>query len=352
MKCKTNENIKPLNGFDFSNKILIASRYKGGTKITSNTGLPLLIMVASIIMIFVALFGVKGETSAKILGAGIMAIGLLIGSALLCVIIRNNKNLIKTDGYGSKAVCCDANNFYIITDVVVAIDKNDIKNVAYRTQGNANNFQNANGSLIIETNSKKYVLEQIKNVENAKNIITLHINDKETKITNPNLKVSESSDQDIIDASNDSTIRILIDPFAPDYQEKSAELEKVTKEFLDNVKLPKGFTEFLNEYAKDLHGLDEGELWLGEVTPSEELIDYNMELICFRDDYFTQFRKVVFFALDQSFGHGYYFLDYSLSDTDPMVKFIDDEKPLGKEIDLIANSFKEFCEKFSINIEN
>jgi len=153
--------------------------------------------------------------------------------------------------------------------------------------------------------------------------------------------------------SVDDTIRITIEFDDPDYDAKIKELEKYTKTFLNNLKYPAGFEEFLKRY----NPTDPGDFWkmkrcavmddtvheMAEVFKPTEIKELNLELLVTSDDYMTQFRNILLFANDPS-GHCYFFLDYGKNSESPMVKILDNELD---EIILLANNFDEFLSKLT-----
>ncbi len=143
-------------------------------------------------------------------------------------------------------------------------------------------------------------------------------------------------------------------PIKFDDKEAKKELEVFTKNFLDKVVFPEGFEKFLGEYSKEvmekrfildpflpstMYGTNYYEVFT--VVAPEEIKDYNLEFITKRDDYHTMFRNVVFFADDES-GHCHFFLDYSKSQKEPMVKYLDDE---SDQVSLVASNFGAFSSK-------
>lgn len=141
--------------------------------------------------------------------------------------------------------------------------------------------------------------------------------------------------------------------------------EEYLKNFLDNVKYPEGFEEFLKEYSS--YDSDYGrsfEKWktakrifINEKDTEEKKVgNYDYFEPCFFDspetirktneyvftscDFYAQFREMLVFAGTES-GHALFFLDYGKGG-EPKVKFLDDEL---YEVTLVANSFKEFKEK-------
>ena len=139
-----------------------------------------------------------------------------------------------------------------------------------------------------------------------------------------------------------------------------AELEKQTEYFLENLKYPAGFEEFVRKFnrlstdewsaerkyfirPKKQWSKPFGNYWneLYDVYDFDGLKEVNFDLIVRTDDYFTQFRNVLFFADDDG-GHCHFLLDYGKNKSEPSVKYLDDELD---RVELLANSFAEFVNK-------
>lgn len=136
-------------------------------------------------------------------------------------------------------------------------------------------------------------------------------------------------------------------PVGYDDEEGKEEQERQIKEFLESVVLPKGFADYLNaaddrkvfilasnDFACNTYYEAEDKF------PADKLKEINLDMLAYRDDYYTQFRKILLFAGDES-GHCYFLLDYGKVG-EPSVKLLDDE---ADEVCLLANSFKEFKDK-------
>ena len=146
----------------------------------------------------------------------------------------------------------------------------------------------------------------------------------------------------------DDTIRKPISVGDRNYEKKIQKLEIETRAFFKNIIYPEGFKEFLDKYSKRslpkysnlIFGVDVAKFMLGisSVVSPENLVDENLKQIVFHDDYFSQFRKVVFFAYDGS-GRGFYFIDYGKNPVQPVVKFLDSEQD---KIFTLAPTFYEF----------
>lgn len=129
------------------------------------------------------------------------------------------------------------------------------------------------------------------------------------------------------------------------------ELEEYTLKFFENIVYPQGFLDFLKKYTTREGGETELKRFvrrngnryeMEEVYPPQEIIQINKDLILYNDDYYTQFRDVLFFADDES-GHCHFLLDYGKGG-EPKVKFLDNE--LDTVITL-ADSFHQFTEKLA-----
>lgn len=128
------------------------------------------------------------------------------------------------------------------------------------------------------------------------------------------------------------------------------ELEEYTLKFFENIVYPQGFLDFLKRYAEQdgeaelkrrvKRGGNEYEM--EDVYSPQELIQINKDLILYNNDYYTQFRDVLFFADDAS-GHCHFLLDYGKGG-EPKVKYLDNE--LDTVITL-ADSFQQFTEKLT-----
>ncbi|MDE7329528.1 MAG: SMI1/KNR4 family protein [Clostridia bacterium] len=137
---------------------------------------------------------------------------------------------------------------------------------------------------------------------------------------------------------------VLRVPVEYDDEQGKAEQEILTKRFLNNIVYPQGFLDFLT--AEDgktvfIKNFDGGDYYqVEDKYPAEQLIEINEDTLIYRDDYFTQFREVLFFADDES-GHMHFLLDYATGG-EPKVKILDDELD---EVYLLADTFEEFVEK-------
>ena len=149
-------------------------------------------------------------------------------------------------------------------------------------------------------------------------------------------------------------------PVEYDDEAGRSELEKHTKSFLETLKYPAGFEEFVRKFnrlstdecfaekkffirPKKQWSKPFGSYWneLYDIYDFDGLKEVNFELIVQTDDYFTQFRDVLFFADDDG-GHCHFLLDYGKNKFEPSVKYLDDELDI---VELLANSFTEFVNR-------
>ncbi len=128
------------------------------------------------------------------------------------------------------------------------------------------------------------------------------------------------------------------------------ELEEHMLKFFENIVYPQGFIGFLKRYSEQegeeaqKRFLQRGGNYyeLADVYSPQEIIEINKNLLLYNNDYYTQFRDVLFFADDES-GHCHFLLDYG-KDGEPIVKYLDDE--LDTVITL-ADSFRQFIDKLA-----
>ena len=139
---------------------------------------------------------------------------------------------------------------------------------------------------------------------------------------------------------SDNTIRMFIDYSDKQYTEKLEELAIFTDNFLKNVKFPVGLKKLLNYddeimYPDNLDGI--------AVMPFkyDKLVDENIYIILQINDYYTQFRKIVFFATDE-YDAMKFFLDYGKNEQNPTVKVLNCDTD---EIYPLTITFNEFAEK-------
>jgi hypothetical protein len=155
------------------------------------------------------------------------------------------------------------------------------------------------------------------------------------------------------ESTDTETKRIPIDFSDERYAEKIEELKRYTEEFLQNVKYPAGFEEFLNEVRKENdpelsikyivkdRGSNGKYFKVWEFFAPGQIKEITVDLIVNTNDYYTQFRDILFFAGDES-GHGNFFLDYGKNRDEPSVEFLDDEID---EVERVAETFAEFKSK-------
>ena len=122
-------------------------------------------------------------------------------------------------------------------------------------------------------------------------------------------------------------------------------LKGFTERFLKNVVFPRGFEDFLYDEERTVFihyyqdGFDVDYIEMDGKYEADRIKDVNMDLIVYNDDYFTQFRRVVFFADDES-GHRHFLLDYGYGG-EPKVRILDDELDT---VELLADNFAEFLQ--------
>jgi len=196
-------------------------------------------------------------------------------------------------------------------------------------------------------------------------IIPLILNKKGFRTTKNKGKLSVADDQpttnfaptnfeNVKSQNKNKTIKTIRKPIKVgdrNYEAKIQQLEIDTRKFYSNMVLPDGLKEFLTKYSNkevprfnssffetdmDIHMLG-----INSVLKPNDIIEDNIKQIVYTDDYFTQFRKVLFFAFDGS-GHGFYFLDYGANNIQPPVRFLDSEQD---KIYNLTNSFFEFKQK-------